>query len=159
MRSTHVVVLNDALHVDGGGAQVALSSAIGLHRRGYRVTVFGAVEPVADDLASAGVNVVSLAQRTIREDANRGRAIAQGIWNARAYRQMCAFLRECDSRETILHVHGWAKSVSASAVRAAEDAGIPIVLTLHDFFTVCPNGALFDHPAQAICTRKPMSAI
>jgi len=153
----HVIVVNDTLHVDGGAAQVALTSAIGLRERGYRVTVFGAVEPVAPGLLAAGVEVVSLGQRTILEDGNRRRAMAQGIWNASAYRRMRELLQTCDASATIVHVHGWAKSLSASVARAAEDAGFPVVLTLHDFFSVCPNGALFDHPAQAICRREPMS--
>jgi len=156
-RLAHVVVVNDTLHVNGGAAQVALTSAVGLRERGHRVTVFGAVEPIAPELQAAGVDVVSLEQRTILDDANRGRAMAQGIWNGDAYRRMRAFLFGCDTGETVVHVHGWAKSLSSSVVRAAEEAGFPVVVTLHDYLSVCPNGSFFDHPAQAICRRTPMS--
>ncbi|GAC1490644.1 MAG: glycosyltransferase family 4 protein [Vulcanimicrobiaceae bacterium] len=157
LKPGHVVVVNDTLHVDGGAAQVAISSAIGLRRRGYRVTVFGAVEPIAPELLAADVDVISLGQRTILEDNDRRRAATQGIWNATAYRRFRAFLESCDARDTVVHVHGWVKSLSASVVRAAEDVRIPVVVTLHDFFSACPNGALFDHPAQEICHRDPMS--
>ena len=43
-----IIVANDFAHVNGGSAQVALSSAVGLAERGHRVTFLAAVPPVAE---------------------------------------------------------------------------------------------------------------
>jgi len=32
-----------------------------------------------------------------------------------------------------------------------------MVLTLHDYFTICPNGGLYNFRGQSICTKEPMS--
>ena len=31
------------------------------------------------------------------------------------------------------------------------------IVTLHDYFSVCPNGGLFNYQTHQICTKKPMS--
>jgi len=33
-----------------------------------------------------------------------------------------------------------------------------VVLTMHDYFSVCPNGSFFIYPTRTLCHLKPMSA-
>ena len=35
--------------------------------------------------------------------------------------------------------------------------GFKAIVTLHDYFTLCPNGGFYDYKKKRICNRKPMS--
>lgn len=152
-----IVVVNDFAHVNGGAASVAVASACGLARRGHGVTFFSAVGPVESGLRKSSVEVICTNQHEILGDANRLRAIRQGIWNreaARVFEQILSRLRRGD---TIVHLHGWSKALSSSVVRVAVDRGVKVVCTLHDYFVACPNGGFFDYQSLHHCNLRPLS--
>jgi len=154
----HLVLVCDTAFIDGGSAQVALTSALELADRGYRVTIFAGVGPAMPDLlAHPNIDVVCLDQKDILSDTNRLRAATQGLWNRAAARVFDALLGRCDRDETVVHVHSWTKSLSASPIHAALEHRFRIVITLHEFFTVCPIGSLYNHPRAEICHLRPMS--
>jgi glycosyltransferase involved in cell wall biosynthesis len=153
-----IIVANDFAHVNGGSAQVALSSAVGLAERGHRVTFLAAVPPVAESLQSAGVNIVLTGQYDIKTDPNRLRAATLGIWNPRSAQRMEQLLATTDGNRTILHVHGWTKALTSSIVRAAIRRGVRVVVTLHDYFYACPNGGFFNFQKKESCGLRPLSA-
>lgn len=154
----HVVLVLDHAHVNGGQAKVALDSAVGLRRRGYRVTVFAAVGPVDPRLAESGVRVVCLGQDDIASTTNKLAFAVQAIWNGRAAKRLTAELAHCDPRDTLVHVHAFAKALSPSIGTAIRSSGLPCLYTMHEFFLVCPNGGFYEYPAGRICHRVPMSA-
>jgi len=155
----NVIVINDFAYVDGGASKIALGSAKALAQSGHRVTLFTAVGPVEPDLVEVeNLNVICLQQREVADDPNRMRAVIQGSWNVSAQQQMRVLLATLSPSNTIVHVHTWTKALSASVVQAALSLGYRVVLTLHDYFTVCPTGGFFDHSKQAICQLQPMSA-
>lgn len=159
MNADHIIIVNDFAHVNGGTATIALGSAKGLAKRGFRVTLFSAVGPVDPDLCEVdGLEVVCLGTAQILEDPNRLRAMATGIWNRAAGDRFRALLANCDRERTVVHVHGWTKALSASVVRAALEERFPVVLTLHDYFAACPVGTFFQFPQKQICPLRPMSA-
>ena len=84
-----------------------------------------------------------LGQHDLLGNPNRLSAAMQGIWNREAATRMKEILHELPLEDTVVHVHMWGKALSSSVVRAASDLGFPIVLTLHDFLSVCPTGTLF----------------
>ena len=153
-----IIVVNDFGYVEGGSSQVALSSAIGLARRGHRVTLVCAVGPIMSELKDSNVRAVCTHQYDIARDPNRFRASLQGIWNSKAARTMGDVLRPLDPARTIVHLHGWTKSLSSSVVREAVVRGFKVICTLHDYFTACPTGGFFHHPSKKICTLTPLSA-
>lgn len=153
----HLVIVNDFAHVNGGTAMVALSSAAALARRGYAVTIFAAVGPVMEELSRDGVDVVCLGQYEIASDPNRLRAVALGLWNRTAARRMAEVLNNLDPAQTIIHVHGWTKSLTAAPIGVGVRRRFPVVMTLHDYFAACPNGGFYDFQENRICTRKAMS--
>ena len=160
MNLRSVVMLNDAAHVDGGGSQVGIAEAVGLARRGVDVAFVAATGPIDPDLASS-VSVTCTNQGKITESGGGGAlsgAALQGLWNRRAAEAVRATLSERDPNTTVVHAHGWTKALSSSALRAATRAGFPVVVTLHDYFTACPNGSYYDHRAGRICRRRAMSA-
>lgn len=158
MTPQRIVIVNDFAYVNGGASQVALSSAVALSRRGLKVTLFSSVGPVMPEIADSKVETILLDQQEIARDTNRLRAITQGIWNRKAGRAMADLLSGCDPAGTILHLHVWVKSLSSSVIREITNARFPLVVTLHDFFSVCPNGGLFNYPQNKICNLRPMSA-
>ncbi|MEH3117622.1 MAG: glycosyltransferase family 4 protein [Methylorubrum populi] len=153
----HVVLVLDHAHVNGGQAKVALDSAVGLRRRGHRVTVFAAVGPVDPRLAESGARVICLGQDDIASTANKLAFAVQAVWNAPAAARLAAELRLCDPRDTLVHVHAFAKALSPSVGTAIRRSGLPCLYTMHEFFLVCPNGGFYDYPADRICHRRPMS--
>ncbi|KAB7784198.1 glycosyltransferase family 4 protein [Methylorubrum populi] len=154
----HVVLVLDHAHINGGQAKVALDSAVGLRQRGHRVTVFAAVGPVDPRLEESGVRVVCLGQDDIASTTNKLAFAAQAIWNTTASARLSAELTLCDPRDTLVHVHAFAKALSPSIGTAIRRSGLPCLYTMHEFFLVCPNGGFYEYPADRICHRTPMSA-
>ena len=158
MTVRHLVLVCDTAFIDGGSAQVALTSALELADRGYHVTIFAGVGPALPELlAHPNIDVVCLDQKDILSDTSRLRAATQGLWNLSAARAFDALLANCDRDETVVHVHCWTKSLTASPIHAALRHHFRTVITLHEFFTVCPIGSLYNHPRAEICNLQPMS--
>lgn len=156
MNLSHIIIINDFGFINGGAGKVALTSAVALTRQGYNVTVFCGVGPV-DEKLLAGVRVVCLGQYDILSDPSRKRAVLQGLWNKEAYKRFSALLDEYPIEETVVHFHSWTKSLSSSLFKATAEKGVRVVITLHDFFTICPNGGLFNYQTLKICRLKPSS--
>jgi glycosyltransferase involved in cell wall biosynthesis len=154
----HVVIVNDAAHITGGAGLVALSSAIGLAREGCRVTVFSALGPVMGELRDCpNLQVICLGQQDIITNPNRLTAAIQGIWNKEAAFHMKKLLATLSPSGTVVHVHNWTKGLSASVVKAANELGFKVVLTLHDYFVGCPNGVFFNYLMKESCSLRAQS--
>jgi glycosyltransferase involved in cell wall biosynthesis len=152
-----IVIVNDFGSVNGGISKVAIDSAKGLSRRGRDVVYFCAAAPVDPGLADAGVRVVCLDQHVSLDHPSRLKGAAQNLWNGFAKRRLANLLAESPGRATVLHMHGWSKALSSSVLQAADASGLPIALTLHDYFPVCPTGTLFHFDTNTICPLRPMS--
>jgi len=153
-----IVIVNDSACVSGGADQIGISSACGLSRRGHSVVLFSASGPADPSLERAGVRVACTGQFGILQNPNRLGAAVQGIWNRRAAGEMAALLHSLDPQRTVVHVHSWTKALSSSIIPVALAHGIGVVVTVHDYFLACPNGAFFDYVSGKICHLKPMSA-
>jgi len=156
MTGLHVVVVNDAGHVNGGSAQVAIGSAKALAREGVQVHYFCATPPVDESLQQSGVQVICTQQQDLLGHTSRLAAAVQGFWNGQAARALHELLRSLPASRTVVHVHGWTKALTASIFLPARKMGMAQVLTLHDYFTACPNGGFFDYQRREICHRRPV---
>ncbi len=56
-----------------------------------------------------------------------------------------------DFQPDIIHIHNIYHQISPSILDAATEAGIPVVMHLHDYKLVCPNHALFIH--NKVCQK------
>ena len=153
----HVVLVVDHAFINGGQAKVALDSALGLRARGHDVTVFAAVGPADPRLEAAGIRVVCLGQDDIASTTNKLAFAVQAIWNGKAARRLSEELAGLDPRDTVVHVHAFAKALSPSIGVSLRASGLPLLYTMHEFFLVCPNGGFYEYPTQSICHRTPMS--
>jgi len=153
-----VVIVNDSAHINGGSSHVALSSAIALAQAGAPVTVFAAVGPVMPELLETpNLRLILTNQYEIVSDPSRARAATQGIWNLSAANSFGHMLEQLDPEHSIIHAHGWTKALSSSVFRVALDKKFRTIITLHEYFTACPNGSFYNHQRQEICTLDPMS--
>ena len=152
-----MVIVNDHLYPDGGADMVALASADALAQLGVNVTYFAADSLRPGDVTQRPYAVARTGQLDLATDPNRLRAATQGVWNSRAAHELRTLLGGFDPTRTVVHVHSWTKALSSSVFRAAGKAGFPVLCTLHDYFSVCPNGLLFNSQTSSNCLLRPMS--
>jgi len=68
-------------------------------------------------------------------------AFFSGIYSRGARREFSRALR--DARPDVVHVHNLFPLISPSILPECRAAGVPVVMTLHNFRLVCPNALLF----------------
>lgn len=153
----NIIIVNDNAHVCGGIENVAFPAAKELAHRQFNVYLFTCTSPVDRSLTDAGVHVICLEQYDILRNPNRLSAVTQGIYNKMAHRQLLKFLSKFNPVDTIVHVHGWTKALSSSVFSAIARGGFKVVITIHDYFSVCPNGGFYNYPKKKICDLRPLS--
>ncbi len=99
-----------------------------------------------------------LNQDDILSDPDRLRAMTRGLWNRTAKAELTRVLGAFSPQNTIIHAHQWNKALTVSVFDAVRRGGFQFVLTLHDYFIACPNGAFLVFPKNEICERTPLSA-
>lgn len=150
------VILNDYGFGANAPSQIAIDSALALAKAGVLVLYFCAVGPVDGRLCThPGVRVVCTGQPPLLTAG--AKAALRGLWNAKAARLLRRALAGLAPRETVVHLHLWAKALSPSVLAAAARFGAPVFLTAHEYYTVCPNGGLLHYPKGQICRERPMS--
>ena len=153
----NIVVINDFAFVNGGAAKVAITSACELSRRCYHVIYFAAVGPADYSLISNGVEVHCLNQYDILNNPSRLGAVKQGIWNDKAEEELKKLLNNYNHDETVIHMHGINKALSASVLKVTSLTDFQVIWTMHDYFAFCPNGGMFNYKTLKICEKKAMS--
>jgi glycosyltransferase involved in cell wall biosynthesis len=157
LKVKNVVILSDFGHINGGSSHAAIASSVALADHGYKVLFFTAVKPVAPILDHDNVRVLCTDQVDILNNPLRVQAACQGIWNVKAAATFSRLLNFVDPSDTVIHIHSWVKALSSSVVHVALAKGFKVVVTLHDYFSVCPNGGFFDYQNLRICTLSPLS--
>jgi glycosyltransferase involved in cell wall biosynthesis len=62
------------------------------------------------------------------------------VFNKEAYVKLKAFIKEVQPE--LAHLHGIQRYLSPSVIKACKEAGLPVVMTIHDPFYVCPASTL-----------------
>jgi glycosyltransferase involved in cell wall biosynthesis len=157
MKPENIIVINDHGTVTGGAAQVAISSLNYLADAGYNVTFISSAGTVDDSIDQSKVRVHNFGFYELMSNPSRLSAALYGIWDPRCAQKLDEILKEFVPNNTIIHLHTWSKSLSSSIIRKIIKRKFPFVCTLHDYFSVCPNGGLYDFQRQEHCNLKPMS--
>ena len=153
----HVVILAEFAATSGGAEKVALESAHGLAERGLTVTYLQAVEgPVDPLLDHPRIQRRCLGLPDIWS-RNALAAAVSGVWHMTAAERLESVLAETAPFDCI-HVHQWTRSLSPSVFPVLSAAGVPVFLTLHDYFLACPNGVYYRFDRGEPCALRPMSA-
>ncbi len=156
--SLTVVICVDHASVTGGQAKVAVDSAIGLKRHGHRPIFFAATGPVAPELLAEGIEVICLEQSDLLGNPSQAAAAMQGTWNVKAVDALGKLLASLPRDKCIVHVHGWAKSLSPAIAWPIRASGLPAIYTIHEYFLFCPNGGFYNYPQGHACKLEPLSA-
>jgi glycosyltransferase involved in cell wall biosynthesis len=152
-----VVIVSDFGSVNGGAAKVAIESARGLAEAGVEIVFACAIGPVSERLEHPLITVERYPGEEIWRVGNKVAAARQGIWNAPAHDFLAGLLARQPRGDTLVHLHQWTKAFSPAAIAAAGASGLPVAITMHDYFSFCPVGGYFDFRAGAPCRHRPMS--
>jgi glycosyltransferase involved in cell wall biosynthesis len=155
-RPMRIVIVSDFGSVNGGAAKVAIESARGLAEAGVDIVFACAISPISERLLHPRIEVVSFEGEDIWHVGSRLAAARQGIWNAPAHAFLTDLLARQPRGETLVHLHQWTKAFSPAAIAAAGESGLPVAITMHDYFSFCPVGGYFDFKLGAPCTVRPM---
>lgn len=151
----NVVIVNDFNYTQGGASKVAIDTARLLSESGLKVYFFSAVNKEEENIQ--GVTYISTNQNEALKEKNKIKGAINGIYNFKAKRELKRLLKTLNPSNTIIHVHGWTKALSSSVFDIAFKMKFKVVLTLHDYFTACPNGGYFNYRQNEICHLKPLS--
>ncbi len=93
-------------------------------------------------LEARGHRVIRYVEDNARIDRmSRLRLAGTVLWNGRAYRELRALIAR--ERPSLVHFHNTFPLLSVAAFRAARDARVPAIETLHNYRLACPNGLLW----------------
>lgn len=151
----NVVVVNDFNYTQGGASKVAIDTARILKEQGINVFFFSAVEKEEEKID--GITYISTNQNEALKEKNKIKGAINGIYNFKARNEMKKLLKMLDRNSTIIHVHGWTKALSCSVFDIAFKMKFKVILTLHDYFTACPNGGYFNYTKNEICHFRPLT--
>ena len=108
-----------------------------------RIIFFSAVNKPEENID--GIEYISTNQNEALNEKNKLKGIINGIYNFKAKNEFKKLLLTLDRKNTMIHVHGWTKALSSSIFDIAFKMKFKVVLTLHDYFTACPNGGYFNY--------------
>ncbi|MBX9663142.1 glycosyltransferase family 4 protein [Novosphingobium sp.] len=148
-----IVVINDLSHAMGGASALAVGSARRFAERGYRVTLLAGDVP-DPSLGAAGIAVTGLGQARLM---GRAGALLDGLWNRSAAQMLRRWIAENDTPRTVYHLHGWSQILSPSVFAALAPVRDRLVISAHDFFLACPNGAFTNFATGAPCPHTALS--
>lgn len=151
----NIVIVNDFNFVQGGASKVAIDTARLLKDEGFNVYFFSAVNKDEENIE--GIKYISTNQNEALREKNKIKGAINGIYNFKAKKEFKKLLDTLDRETTVIHVHGWTKALSSSVFDVAFKMKFKVVLTLHDYFTACPNGGYFNYKKNEICHLKPLS--
>ena len=154
MKIKTIVMLHDEARITGGSAKIAIESAIELKRQGVDVIFFCGVGEPCRELIEAGIRTISLNEEHLGR-AKQLKTLFKCLWNLRSYRELRKLLKNLDSESTVVHIHGWTKSLSSSVFLASYLEGFKTIVTGHDYFSICQNGGLYNYKTEKNCSLKP----
>lgn len=154
----NVIIVNDFDYVQGGASKVALDTANLLKRKYSNLNIyFFSGVTNNDSYLDEGIIKVCTYQGENLKDKNILRGCINGVYNFRAKKKLNQLLKQLNSDNTIIHIHGWTKCLSSSIFSAIYKKNFKFVITLHDYFTACPNGGYYNYKQNTICRLSPLS--
>ena len=153
-----LIVINDYLTSNAGGAtNVAMSSLKTLSDAGLDVTYLAGSGSIKPSINMGRVKCIPLDMGDLLNNGSRLNAVFTGIWNIKAAQRLQEILGEYSNKDTVVHIHSWTKSFSSIIFNILIKKKFKVVITLHDYFSACPNGAFFNYVQQSHCSLRPMS--
>lgn len=113
----------------------------------------------AQVLRAAGHHVVAHVAENPTGGGAAMLALAQSPWNRAAAAQVRAVVD--GTQPDVAHVHNTWYALSPAVLPALREAGVPVVLTLHNYRLICPNSVLYrdGHPCGDCIGRLPWPGV
>ena len=153
---TIIIVDNNGI-VKGGTAQVAISSAIELKNRGYNVVYIAGDDKIEERIIDRGIKYFCLNNSDYLLNKSKFAGAVKGIFDRKVAKCFKMILNNYNQSNTIIHIHGFLHNLSTSIFKVCKELKFKTILTLHDYFIVCPNGGLYNYREDTFCLKKPMS--
>lgn len=155
MKIENIIIINDFNYAQGGASKVAIDTAKLLKETGINVYFFSAVNKHEENIE--GINYITTNQSEALKEKNKIVGAINGIYNLKAKKELKKLLKTLDNKKTIIHIHGWTKALSSSVFDIAFKMKFKVILTLHDYFTACPNGGYYNYNSNKLCELMPLS--
>ena len=151
----NVIVVNDFDYVQGGASKVAIETAEMLACENIHVIFFSGTS--TKTFQNRNILKYSSNQIEALKEKNKFKGFVNGIYNIKARKEFKKILNQYSNEDTVINIHGWTKVLSSSIFSIAFRKKFKVCLTLHDYFSICPNGGFFDYKKNKICKLKPGS--
>ena len=144
-----ILQVNKFLYRRGGAEGYLLDLAEQQRAAGHEVEYFGMAHPDNLPMRYAAHFPTHVEFEPPPPDP-RGRAelVGRMLWSRQAYRGIGAVI--ADFAPDVVHMHNIYHQLSPSMIRASVKAGVPVVMTLHDYKLACPTYQFLDQ--GVICT-------
>jgi len=130
----------------GGQERVVFDEIDWLRQRGHDAELFTTAHE--DNMAWRYADLFPAYREIGAAGTADARAVRDMFWNGTAGRAIDAVI--ADYRPDVVHFHGIHRHLSPSVVRAAKRAGARTVMTLHDYWPICPGNVLL-RGGSAVC--------
>lgn len=150
-----IVILHDFATPRGGASILAVEAVKQYRALGLPVTMFTG-DAANPDLARLGIEQVSLNAHALLEQSPIS-ALRLGYHRRETVERLTAWIAENDTPGTVYHMHNWSQILSPSVFIALRDVAERTLITCHDFFNACPNGAFLHFGESRPCSLKPLS--
>ena len=153
MRDGEALILSDYAGAGGaatGGAGVAvMDSFLALRSSSCRVKLLAGLDLPGRAAQEPGARSLG------GEDLRAGSTLAalRVVHNPASRRALADRLRDYDPARTVVILHQWTRYLTPSAIALLRP--FPLMIYMHDYFWMCPNGAYFDFREAKPCTRLP----
>lgn len=150
-----IVVLHDYSTARGGASTLAVEAVQQYRKLGLPVTMFTG-ESENEKLRAIGAETVALGAKPLLEDSLFS-ALAQGFHREETAKRLSAWIARNDTPNTVYHMNNWSQTLSPSVFTSLRDVAERTVITCHDYFNTCPNGAFLHFGRSKPCELKPLS--
>ncbi|MHC2020828.1 glycosyltransferase [Methylobacterium sp. CM6247] len=153
----HIVILAEFAVASGGAEKVAVESAHGLAKAGIDITYIQAIDGAVDPLLDhPNIRHITLGNADIWSRPPMEAALS-GLWNWQSATRLRSILGSLPRPADVIHLHQWTRSLSPSVFPVLFDSGVPVAVTLHDYFLSCPNGVYYRFDQDRPCGLRPLS--
>jgi len=137
-----ILMINKFLYPRGGAETYLIRLSKLLKDKGNEVIFFSQKDPrnIPNDQEKYFINQLDFTKVKLSTFFQLPRI----IWSLKAQWMVSAMIRR--EKPDIVHIHNIYHQLSPSVIYAAKRAGLPVVMTAHDFKLIAPNYTLFSDP-------------
>ncbi|HEX3426105.1 MAG TPA: glycosyltransferase [Acidimicrobiales bacterium] len=138
-----VLQVNKYLYRRGGAEAYMFGLADLLQGAGHEVGFFGMEYPANDPMPYQRYFPPQVDFEPPPGALGKAKAVGRMLWSFSAKKGLAGVLEHF--QPDIVHCHNIYHQLSPSVLSAAADAGVPVVMTLHDYKLACPTYQLLDN--------------